>query len=144
MQVAEVMSRGVECTHPKATLQMAAQKMRELDVGDLPVCGQQDKLVGMLTDRDIVVRAVARGDDPRTCLVSDCMTPKVIYCFADQDVVEAAHLMRDNKVRRLVVLDRDKQLAGIVSLGDLALDTGDMALVGSTLEGVSEPAVAMP
>src|SRR5262249_36172401 len=140
MQVKEVMTRGVECIHPDATLQEAAQKMRELDVGLLPVCGANDRLVGMLTDRDITVRATAEGEDPWTGLVRDVMTSNIIYGFEDQDIAEAARLMKENQVRRLVVLNRDKRLVGIVSLGDLAVDTGDEQLAGSTLEGVSEPA----
>src|SRR5947207_468332 len=109
MKVSEIMCYGVECARPEDTIQTAAQKMRELDVGDLPVC-DQDELVGMLTDRDITIRAVAKGHDPKKFLVRDCMTPKVITCFADQGVSEAARLMRDNKIRRLVVLDRNEQL----------------------------------
>jgi CBS domain-containing protein len=144
MQVAEVMTHGVECTRPDMTLQEAARKMRELDVGPLPVCGDHGKLVGMLTDRDITVRAVAAGDDPRTVKVRDVMTPEVIYCFEDEDVAKAAQLMKEKQVRRLVVLDRDKRLVGIVSLGDLAVDTGDNELAGDTLEGVSAPATPIP
>jgi CBS domain-containing protein len=140
MQVKEVMTRHVKCTHPDATLQEAAQKMKELDVGLLPVCGTTDRLVGMLSDRDITVRAVAEGQDPWTDMVRDVMTPNVIYCFEDQDVSEAAQLMKENQVRRVVVLNRDKRLVGIVSLGDLAVDTGDEHLAGSALEAVSEPA----
>jgi CBS domain-containing protein len=140
MQVKEVMTRGVECTRPSATLQEAARKMRELDVGPLPVCGDNDRLVGMLTDRDITVRAVAEGQDPKTARVQDILTPNILYVFEDQDVTEAARLMKENQIRRLVVLNRDKRLVGIVSLGDLAVDTGDEELAGSTLEAVSEPA----
>jgi CBS domain-containing protein len=144
MQVYDVMSQGVECMRPNATLEEAARKMRELDVGALPVCGNNDRIVGMLTDRDIVIRAEAEGKDPHTTPVRDAMTPGVVYCFEDQDVRDAARLMRDRQIRRLVVLDRDKQLAGIVSLGDLAIDVDDPGLTADTLAGVSEPAVPMP
>ncbi len=140
MKVKEVMTAGVECTRPNATLQQAAQKMRDLDVGPLPVCGDDNRLVGMLTDRDITIRTVAEGQDPKKALVRDAMTPNVIYCYEDQDVNEAAKLMKDNQIRRLVVLNGDKHLVGIVSLGDLAVEGHDDRLVGSTLEGVSEPA----
>jgi len=140
MQVKQVMTRGVECVSPSATLQDAACKMKQLDVGPLPVCGDNDRLVGMLTDRDITVRAVAEGLDPRKAQVRDVMTPNIIYCFEDQDVDEAARLMKDNQIRRLVVLNQDKRLTGIVSLGDLAVDTRDNYLAGQTLEAVSEPA----
>src|SRR5262249_62126734 len=117
MQVREVMTRNVECVRPGDTLQQAARKMRDLDVGPLPVCGDNDRLVGMLTDRDIVVRAVAEGWEPGSKNVGEAMTPDVLYCFEDQDVVEAARLMKQDQVRRLVVLDRDKRLVRIVSLG---------------------------
>jgi CBS domain-containing protein len=141
MKVHEVMTRGTECTHPDTTLQDAAQRKRDLDVGPLPVCGDDDRLAGILTDRDITVRAVADGLDPWTAKVREVMTPSIVYCFDDQDVNEAAKLMRENQIRRLVVLNRDKRLIGIVSLGDLAVDTGDGGeLAGSTLEAVSEPA----
>jgi CBS domain-containing protein len=138
MQVSEVMTRDAECIGPDATLQQAAEKMKSLDVGSLPVC-DNDRLVGMLTDRDITVRSVSDGHDPRTDRVRDAMTPKVIYCSEDQDVTEAARLMKENQVRRLPVLNRDKRLVGIVSLGDLAVETHDEQLAGSTLEAVSEP-----
>jgi len=141
MRVKDVMTSGVECTRPDASLQEAARKMRDLDVGPLPVCGDSDRLVGMITDRDIAVRAVADGRDPKAARVRDVMTPDVAYCFEDQDVTEAARLMEDNQVRRLVVLNRDKRLVGIVSMGDLAVKTGDRRLSGEALEQVSEPAL---
>lgn len=139
MQVSEVMTVGAECTSPNATLREAARKMRDLDVGTLPVCGDSDRLVGMITDRDMAVRAIAEGRDPSTARVREFMTPDVVYCFEDQDVNEAAHLMQENQIRRLVVLNREDRLVGIVSLGDLAVETGDMQLAGCTIEAVSEP-----
>jgi len=137
MRVSEVMTRNVECTRPDATLQDAAAKMKSLDVGPLPVC-DNDRLVGMVTDRDITVRATAEGDAPTDVRVRDVMTPEVIYCFEDALVSDAARLMQEKQVRRLVVLNRDKRLVGIVSLGDLAVETGDEQLAGETLEAVSE------
>jgi CBS domain-containing protein len=133
------MTAGVECMKPSATLREAARMMRDLNIGPLPVCGDNDRLVGIITDRDIAIRAVAEGDDPDTTPVSAVMTPKIIYCYEDQDVDEAAHMMEGNQVRRLVVLNRDKRLVGIVSLGDLAVDTRDEQLAGHTLEAISEP-----
>jgi CBS domain-containing protein len=112
--------------------------MKNQDVGPLPVC-DNERLVGLITDRDIVVRAVAEGCDPRTTTVQNVMTPDVLSCFEDQDVQQAAQLMCEHQVRRLVVLNRDKRLVGIVSLGDLAVDTGDEKLAGLTLEQVSLP-----
>jgi CBS domain-containing protein len=138
MQVREVMTRGAECIAPDDSLQEAAQKMKDRDVGPLPVC-DRDRLVGMITDRDITVRATADGLDPKATRVREVMTPQVVYCFEDQDVEVAAYLMEENQVRRLVVLNRDRRLVGIVSLGDLAVETGDEHLAGRTLERVSEP-----
>src|SRR5262245_20535384 len=109
MRVSEVMTRGVECTRPDATLQEAAAKMKSLDVGPLPVC-DNDRLVGMVTDRDITVRATAEGEAPTRVRVRDIMTPEVTYCFEDQDVAQAAQLMKEKQVRRLVVLNRDKRM----------------------------------
>jgi CBS domain-containing protein len=138
MQVKDVMTKGAECVRPDDTLQDAARKMKGLDVGPLPVC-DNDRLVGMITDRDITVRAVAEGKDPRSARVRDAMTEGVCYCFEDDDVADAARLMKEKQIRRLVVLNRDKRLAGIVSLGDLAVETGDEHLAGQTLEHVSQP-----
>jgi CBS domain-containing protein len=143
MQVKDVMTSGVECISPTATLREAAQRMKELDVGPLPICGEDDRLAGMITDRDITIRAVAAGLDPSTAEVRDIMTPNVIYCFEDQDISDAAHMMEQNQIRRLLVLNRDKRLVGILSLGDLAVDTGDEQLAGHTLEAVSEPAAPL-
>ncbi len=139
MKVKEVMTRSPECVNPDDSLQDAARKMKDLDVGPLPVCGMNDKLAGILTDRDIVVRAVAEGRDIRTAKVRDAMTEGVTYCFEDDDVSEAARLMRDKQIRRLIVLNGDKRMTGIVSLGDLAVETGDKDLSADTLHEVSQP-----
>jgi CBS domain-containing protein len=142
MQLREVMTPHVEVIHPDATLREAAQKMQTLDVGPIPVC-DGDRLQGMLTDRDITVRATAAGRDPNTTRVREVMTPDVVYCFEDQDVQEAAQVMEERQIRRLIVLNRDKRLVGIVSLGDLATQTGDEELdseeLSETLSGVSTP-----
>jgi CBS domain-containing protein/sporulation protein YlmC with PRC-barrel domain len=138
VKVKDIMTRNVEVVHPEATLWEAAQKMAALDVGMLPVCSG-DQLAGMLTDRDITVRATAEGRDPKTTRVHEVMTPEVVYVFEDDDISEAARIMMEQQVRRLVVLNQSKQLAGIISLGDLAVHTGDTQQAGQTLEGVSEP-----
>jgi len=140
MKVNEVMTRGAECVRPNATLQEAARKMRDMDVGFLPVCGDNDRLAGTITDRDIAIRAVAEGWSPADKHVNDVLSADVIYCFEDQDAEEAADLMKQRQVRRLVVLNRDKRLVGVVSLGDLAVETEDRHLTGATLQKVSEPA----
>jgi CBS domain-containing protein len=139
MQVNEVMTRSAVLIHPDSPLHEAAERMKELDVGVLPVC-ENHRLVGMLTDRDITVRSVAAGHSPDTDRVRDAMTPEVIWCREDEDVSEAAWLMKGKQVRRLVVLNHDDHLTGIVSLGDLASDAGDEHLAGQVLQAVSGPA----
>src|SRR5437763_754220 len=139
MRVSEVMTGGAECIRPDATLHQAAERMRTLDVGCMPVC-DNDRIVGMITDRDITVRSISDGHDPRKDHVRDAMTPEVIYCFEDQDVNEAARIMKEKQIRRLPVLNRNKRLVGIVSLGDLATETNDAHMAGSALHGISEPA----
>jgi CBS domain-containing protein/sporulation protein YlmC with PRC-barrel domain len=138
MPIKAIMTREVEVVHPEGTLREAAQKMATLDVGPLPVC-KGDEIVGMLTDRDITVRATAEGRDPKTTKVYEVMTPEIVFAYEDEDVSDAAQLMAEHQIRRLVVLDRDKRLVGIVSLGDLAVHTGDTRQAGETLEGVSDP-----
>lgn len=138
MQIKDLMTKGVEVIRPDDTLQQAAQKMKTIDVGPLPVCDGQ-RLLGMITDRDIIVRATAEGRDPKTTPVREAMTPDVVYAFEDQDIDEAAQLMKERQLRRLVVLDRNKKLVGILSLGDIAADARDDKMTGEVLEKVSEP-----
>jgi len=142
MQLKEIMTPHVEVIDPDATLEEAAEKMERLDIGPLPIC-DGERLVGMLTDRDITVRATAQGRNPKRTRVRDVMTETVFYCFEDQDVREAAEIMEQAQIRRLVILNRDKRLVGIVSLGDLALHTGqeDPAEeeAGETLAAISQP-----
>jgi CBS domain-containing protein len=140
MQVQDLMTSDVTCVSPEATLQQAAQKMRDLDVGSLPVC-DQDRLIGIVTDRDIAVRAVADGIDSTQCMVSEIMSEGVEYCYMDDDLEEATECMKKKQIRRLVVLDHNKRLAGILALGDIAV-TADEEHVGETLEEISEPAHA--
>jgi len=139
MQLKDVMTREIEVISPEASIEEAARKMDQLNVGPLPVCDGK-RLVGMVTDRDITVRATAAGKDPRTARVREAMTTDVMYCFDDQDVGEAARLMQTEQIRRVPVLDRWHHLVGIVSLGDLAADMPDHRLSGEVLERVSEPA----
>jgi FOG: CBS domain len=140
MKVSEIMTPSPEVIRPDATLQEAAETMRQLDVGPLPVCGPDGKLAGMITDRDITVRSTAEGRDPFTTLVRDVMTTgDVLYVFEDQDVEEAGRLMEQNQVRRLAVLDRDHNLCGILSLGDIALSGADEDVSANALEQISEP-----
>jgi CBS domain-containing protein len=139
MRVGQVMTLHVETIGPDATIQEAAEKMRALDVGPLPVL-EEGRVIGMITDRDITIRLTAEGRDPVTARVRDAMTREVIRCAEDDDVTEAARLMEQHQVRRLLVLGRDQHLVGIVSLGDIAITTGDDRLTGETLERISEPA----
>lgn len=138
MKVKEIMTRDVEVVHPDDSLQTAARKMRDRDIGLLPVM-DGDQLVGMLSDRDIVVRAAAEGMNPEATLGRDLMTSPVIWCYEDQDVNAAAEMMEKNQIRRLAVLDRnDEALVGIVSLGDLATNV-DGKVSSEVLHNVSEP-----
>ena len=139
MQLKEVMTRNVEVIGPEATLEDAASRMDALDIGPLPVC-ENDRLVGMITDRDITVRSTAMGEDPKTTHVRDAMSKDVLYCHEDDDVRDASRLMERKQVRRLPVLSREDRLVGIVSLGDLAVWTRDEQLSGEVLQQVSEPA----
>ena len=138
MKIKDVMTRGVQTVRPGQSLQEAAAKMKSLDVGPLPVC-ENDRLVGIITDRDIVLRAAADGRDLRQTKVREAMTGEVICCTEDDDVKAAASTMKDRQVRRLMVVDGNKKLAGIVSLGDLAVDTSDEKMSGRVLEEVSKP-----
>jgi len=140
MQLKDIMTTDPECIPPEETLQQAALRMRDLDVGSLLVC-DNDRLAGMITDRDITLRAVAEGKDPRTTRVREAMTEDIVFGFEDQDINDAARVMEQKQIRRLAVLNRDKRLVGIVSLGDLAVEGGDRSKAGEILQEVCEPAV---
>ncbi|HVY56775.1 MAG TPA: CBS domain-containing protein [Xanthobacteraceae bacterium] len=136
MKISEAMTPDVQLVKPNDTLQQAARKMGEIDAGILPVT-ENDRLVGMITDRDIAVRGVAQGCSPDT-LVRDVMSSEVLYCFDDDEIDDVVQNMSDIKVRRLPVLDRNKRLVGIVSLGDIAIVEGASA-AGQAICGISEP-----
>jgi len=140
MKLREIMTSEVEVIHPNDTLQTAASKMHDRDIGFLPVC-DGDRLIGVLTDRDLITRALAEGMESKAMLGRDLVTSPAIYCFDDQSVDEAAKLMHDNQIRRLVILSRDKRMVGVVSLGDLAMSADDK-LSGDVLQSVSEPVSA--
>jgi len=136
MQIQDIMTHDVTLVSPDETLQTAATRMAELDVGILPV-GEDDRLVGMITDRDIAVRGVAAGIGPHAT-VREVMTPEIKYCFLDQDVDEIVSNMADIQIRRLPVLDHDKRLVGIVSLCDIAtMESPEQA--AEALGGISRP-----
>jgi CBS domain-containing protein len=136
MQVSEAMSNEVKVANPSQTIRDAARIMAQIDSGVLPV-GENDRLVGMITDRDIAIRAVGSGKGPDTP-IREIMSREVMYCFEDDDLEEVAENMADIKVRRLPVLNREKRLVGIVSLGDIALSEG-AGSAGSALCGICEP-----
>ena len=135
MKVSKCMTRDVELVSPTQTIREAAQMMADLDAGALPV-QQDDRLVGMITDRDIAVRAVAQGKSPETP-VRDVMSPELLYCFDDQEIEDVSRNMGEVKVRRLPVVNRDKRLVGIISIGDLARKE-EQTLTGSTLARISK------
>lgn len=138
MKLSEIMTRDVVVIQPDDSLQSAAKKMRDLNIGFLPVCDGDD-LLGVISDRDITVRALADGMDVAIMLGRDLMTTPAIYCFDDQDASEAAKIMEENQIRRLVVLSReDKKIVGVISLGDIARNETNN-LSGQVLQKVSEP-----
>jgi CBS domain-containing protein len=132
MQLRDVMNPDVEVVRADATLQEAAQTMKARQVGSALV-RDGDQFVGILTDRDMTVRAVAEGRDPKTTQVRAIMTPEVIWCQEDDDVTAAVCCMREKHIRHLAVLNRHQQLAGIVSLYALAMHTGDETLAGTAI-----------
>ncbi len=118
-QIKDVMSPNFKFMSPDSPVSEIAQQMRDMDCGFMPMA-ENDKMVGMVTDRDITIRAVAEGKNPADVQGRDIMTPKTYYCYDDQDVEEVCNNMGEIQVRRLPVVNRDKRLVGIVSMGDLA------------------------
>jgi CBS domain-containing protein len=137
MKIRDAMTRDVRMVRPDQTIREAAHLMAELDIGALPV-EDNDRLVGMITDRDIAVRAVAEGHGADTP-VRQIMTNEIKYCFEDQTVDEVTRNMGEQRLRRLPVVNRNKRLVGILSLGDLALDEGAQDEAGEALGGISRP-----
>ena len=136
MQVQEIMTRGAEVIDPNNTIRDAAKKMRADNIGALPV-GENDRLIGMVTDRDIVVRAVAENRSAANTAVRDVISEHIYYCFDDDDVEDAARKMAEHQVRRLPVLNRDKRLVGVLALADLGRSGATAAQMA--LGGVSQP-----
>lgn len=136
MRVSDAMTAAVRIATPQQTIAEAAYMMGEIDAGVLPV-GDGDRLVGMVTDRDIAIRAVALGKNAQTP-VQEVMSEEVLYCFADEDLDDVVQNMADMKVRRMPVLNREKRMVGILSLGDVAL-VDDPDVTGEALSEISEP-----
>jgi CBS domain-containing protein len=139
MELRDIMTRDVEVVSGGASVKEAAGKMKSLDVGFMPVC-DGDRLQGILTDRDITIRATADGRDPKKTKVSEVMSTDLAYCLEEQEVEEAVSLMEARQIRRIPILNQDKRLVGIVSLADIAVHVRDRDLSGETLEEISEPA----
>lgn len=136
MQVHDIMTKGAKVIDPNTTIRDAARVMRADNIGALPV-GENDRLIGMVTDRDIVVRAVAQELSAGNTSVRDVMSEKVYYVIEDDDVERAAHVMAEHQVRRLPVLNRDKRLVGMLAIADLGRSSADAAQ--KAVAGVSEP-----
>lgn len=141
MKVNEIMSRQVVTAGCDASVREVARLMADYDIGDVVIVSREGEPEGIITDRDVTVRCVAEGLDAAETPVSDCMTSEICYCFEDSTVEDAAALMSSRRIRRLPVMDRDeKQLVGIVSLGDLAVQSHESPVVGDTLKNISEAA----
>jgi CBS domain-containing protein len=139
MKIHEIMSKTVKCVDATLPIAKAAEAMRELDIGFLPI-RDHDKLVGTITDRDITIRSVAQGRDPRLGRVSEIMTQELYYCYDDDDIEHVARYMQEKEVRRMVILSRSEELVGVVSLGDIARSVGEQKLAGETLGEIAEAA----
>ena len=137
MQVQEIMRANVHMADPNMTIREAARRMRANNIGALPI-GENDRLIGIVTDRDIVVRAIAENRSPADTTVREVMSEGVCYCFEDDDVARAAEVMAKCQVRRLPVVDRSKRLVGFVALADLGCSEDNRAAQGA-LKGISEP-----
>jgi CBS domain-containing protein len=137
MKIRDAMTRDVSMVRPDQTIRDAAHMMAELDIGALPV-EENDRLVGMITDRDIAVRAIAEGKGSDT-RIRDVMTKEIKYCYEDQDIEEVTRNMGDLRLRRLPVMNRDKRLVGILALGDLAREGSTQDDASEALSGISRP-----
>jgi CBS domain-containing protein len=136
MQVKDIMTRDVQIVSPETSVFDAARKMRSFDIGCLPVCKDR-RCVGIFTDRDIVIRAVAEGRNLQTTLSGDIMSTNIVHCSEDDDISTVIKLMEDKQLRRILVLDENKCPMGICSVGDVALDSGDLQLAGEIMHEVA-------
>jgi len=138
VKLSQMMTRNVETATPDDTLQSVAQRMKNRNFGPLPVM-EGDRIIGMVTDRDITIRATAEGLDPKTTKVRQVMTEEVICAYEDQELEEAAEIMEREQVRRLPILDRNDRLVGIIATADIAMHSEDQEVEAGVLEGVSRP-----
>jgi CBS domain-containing protein len=137
MKIQEIMTANVECVSPEASLTEVANKMKALDVGFIPIC-ENDRLVGTVTDRDIVIRGIASGRDINTITPRDVMTREIFYCFDDDNVKDVAEKMREREVRRMLILNENKRLVGVVSIGDIS--KVEEKVSGKVLHDIAEAA----
>ena len=137
MKISEIMTTNVECVHPETGVKDLAQRMKTLDVGFLAVC-ENDRIVGTATDRDIVIRGIGGECDINTCTARDVMTHDVFWCYEDDNVKDVAKKMREKEVRRMLILNHDKRLVGVVSIGDIA--KGEEKESGKTLKDITAAA----
>lgn len=135
MKVKDAMHKGVEWVAPSTPVPDLAQMMKKHDIGAIPV-GENDKLIGMVTDRDIVCRGVGNGKDVSKLTARDVMTPNIVWCHADEDLDDATRIMEDKKIRRLPVIDKNKRMVGMLSLGDIS-HSARSKLSGEVLHAVS-------
>jgi CBS domain-containing protein len=138
MLVRDIMTTNFQIATTDMSLRDAARMMRDGDFGYLPV-GENERLRGAVTDRDIVVRAVAEGLDPDATTIAEVLSEQIVYCFEDDEIAEAADVMKLEQIRRLAVLNGDKRLVGVVSLGDIARITDDNRLTGDIESHVAQP-----
>jgi CBS domain-containing protein len=136
MKVKDAMHKGVTWVAPDTTIAELAAKMRDEGIGSIPI-GENDKLVGMVTDRDIAIKAFADGKDPASLTARELMSGPILYCRSDEDIEDAVRIMEDHQVRRLPVIDENKRMVGILSLGDIASST-DRAFSGEVMQMVAE------
>jgi len=137
MKISEIMTTNVECVAPDSSIADLASKMKTLDVGFLAVC-DNDRIAGTVTDRDIVIRGIAGRDDIKSLKARDVMTKDVHWCFEDDEVTNVAEQMRENEVRRMLLLNRDKRLVGVVSIGDIS--KVEESESGKTLKDIADAA----
>ncbi|WP_309679266.1 CBS domain-containing protein [Polaromonas sp.] len=138
-KIRDVMSRDVKVISPDETIREAAQQMRDGNFGMMPV-GENDRMIGAISDRDIAIRVVADGTDPGSSRVRDVMSEGIVWAYEDDSVDDAAKLMSKHQIRRLPIVDADKRLVGIVALGDFAVQRADIEAAGEALSEISKPA----
>ncbi len=138
MKINEIMTRNPDTCSPNTTCNEAARKMRDDNVGALPVCDEQGKCVGIVTDRDMICNACAQNKDTGACNVQECMSSPVQKCYEDESAEDAARLMAENQIRRLPVFDRNENIIGMVSLGDVSI-RGPQQAAGNALKAISQP-----